>query len=166
MTSIEHVQMIEQGPAGSAPDRGGWRRRVDEALSHAVAGRTAEALAELDGVDPHHRGAAVDALVERAADVLERLQHRSQHRIRLGYVLDRIPLDADVDPDRCVDFLSDALFRSVGVRLPRPTANRPDPVHELVVALVAATGVVRFAAARWWTSPEAVLDLAASPSAS
>lgn len=166
MTSIEHVQMIGRGPAGSAPEREGWRRRVEQALTHAVAGRTADALAELDPLERHHRGAAVDALAERAADVLERLQHRSQHPIRLGYVLDRIPLDADVDPDSCVDFLADALFRSAGVRLPRPRVERPGGDDDVVVALVAATGVVRFAAARWWTSTEAVLDLTASPSAS
>lgn len=166
MTNIEHLDVMAPGAAAPPPEADEWRRAAEQALTHAVAGQTAAALVELDGIDPHHRRAAVDALAERAAQVLERLQHRSQYRIPLGYVIDRIPLDPGVDLDLCVHFLADAMFRSVGVHLPRPRADRPDAGEELVVAVAAATGVVRFAAARWWTSAEAVLDMAPGPSVS
>lgn len=154
MMTISEPTMPGTGAGPCAPVR-----HPSEALALAVAGRPAEAVARLGELDPQGWEEAVQALTVGSARVLRRMQRRSQYRIPLAYIVDRIPFPEIADPDPCVDFLIDATSGAVGLRLaPPPEAGSTDQ-ERLIAALLATAGVVRFAAARWWTSVDAVTEL-------
>jgi hypothetical protein len=157
--SLTIVDQLRQAAARQAHGPLAIERAVHEALAHLLDGRVHDASAALSRIPRSGNDHALQELTRSAATTLQRLRRRSQYPIPLRYVIDRLTVLHEGDVDLCTGFLYEACFWNAGVEVPGDQFF-PDhlPEERRYGAIVALEALVRYTAARWWTSPSSVLD--------
>lgn len=158
---VDLVERHVRGGFAAAPHA--VRRTIDDALDLALANDPRRAIAELCSIAPGAATAtALQVLTDTCAALLRRLRGRSRYPVPLRYVADRLQVSGDDDVQLCLRFLYDASFRNAGVVIDSsdlfPAESERDRLYGAFEATIA---LLRFAAARSWTTPQRVLGAVA-----